>query len=125
MSLCVSRVCVWYMCTGLAGCVTRRALLLSGPCEGLCVPLTVLLSLAGVSVSTGAKGGGFGLVVGNYLCDTQAGALGCPGEQSPWSDRNNHLLCARVCGQAVEAERWGWGQLRPPWPRMPCSRFGP
>lgn len=75
--------------------------------------MTVLLSLAGVSVSAGVEGAGFGPVVGNYLCDTQACALGRPGEQSPWSDGDNHLLCARVCGQAVEAERWGGGQLRP------------
>lgn len=84
------------------------------PCEGLCVPVTVLLSLAGVSVSAGVEGAGFGPVVGNYLCDTQACALGCPGEQSPWSDRNNHLLCARVCGQAAEkAELWGGGSSGP------------
>lgn len=77
------------------------------------MPVTVLLSLAGVSVSAGAEGAGFGLVVGNYLCDTQVCALGCPGEQSPWSGGNNHLLCARVCGQAAEAECWGRGQRSP------------
>lgn len=78
------------------------------------MPVTVLLSLAGVSVSTGVKGAGFGPVVGNYLCDTQACALGCPGEQSPWSERNNHLLCARVCGQAAEkAECWSGGSSGP------------
>lgn len=32
------------------------------------MPVTVLLSLAGVCVSTGVEGAGFGLVVGNYLC---------------------------------------------------------
>lgn len=78
------------------------------------MPVTVLLSLAGVSVSAGVEGAGFGPVVGNYLCDTQACALGCPGEQSQWSDRNNHLLCARVCGRAAEnAELWGGGSSGP------------
>ena len=71
------------------------------------MPVTVPLSLAGVSVSAGAEGAGFGLAVGNYLCDTQACAPGCPGEQSPWSGGNNHLLCARVCGQ-------GWGAAPAP-----------
>lgn len=89
------------------------------------MPVTVLLSLAGASVSAGVAGAGFGPVVGNYLCDTQACALGCPGEQSLWSDRNNHLLCVRVCGRAAEKAELGWGQLRPWWLRMPCSRLSP
>lgn len=67
----------------------------------------------------------FGPVVGNYHCDTQACALGCPWEQLPWSDGNNHLLCARVCGRAAEAEPWDGGQLGPQWLRTPCSLFSP
>lgn len=89
------------------------------------MPVTVLLSLAGVSVSAGVEGAGFGPVVGNYHRDTQACALGCPREQLPWSDGNNHLLCAHVCGQAAEAERWGGGRLRPRWLRTTCSVFRP
>lgn len=122
---CVCSASVVRVCMAGPGVRPDRPSSSPGPCEGLCVPVTVLLSLAGASVSAGAEGAGFGPVVGNYLCDTQACALGCPGEQSPWSDGNNHLLCARVCGRAAEKAELGWGQLRPWWLRMPCSRFSP
>lgn len=78
------------------------------------MPVTVLLSLAAVSVSTGVEGAGFGLVVGNYHRDTQAWAFGCPREQLPWSDGNNHLLCARVCGTGSRGRALGWGAARAP-----------
>lgn len=54
------------MCVCVCVCVVRAHLLaggvtagphLLGPCEGLCVPVTVPLSLVGVSASAGAEGG--------------------------------------------------------------------
>lgn len=65
-------------------------------------------------MSARVAGAGFGPVVGNYLCDTQACAPSCPREQSPWSDRNNRCLCTRVCGQRQQKLSAGVGGSRPP-----------
>lgn len=71
------------------------------------MPVTVLLSLAGVSVSAGVEGAGFGPVVGSYHCDTQACAPGCPWEQLPRSDGNNRRLCCLWTGSRSRAPGWG------------------
>jgi hypothetical protein len=65
------------------------------------------------SVSARVVGAGFSFVVGSYLCDTQACAPSCPREQPPWSDGNNHLLCARLWTEAAEAGCWGGRQQGP------------
>ena len=75
--------------------------------------MTVLLSLDVGSVSTRVVGAGFGPMVGNYLCDTQACAPSCPGEQSPWSDENSPLHCARLWTEAAQPGLWSRRQLSP------------
>lgn len=93
-------------------------MLLSSACEGLCLLVTVLLCPAGVPVSTGVKGP----VLAPWLAITSATPRPglCPREQLPWSEGNNHLLCARVCGQAAGAEGWTGGQCSPRRFRTPC-----
>lgn len=82
------------------------------------MPVTVPLSLAGVSVSAGVEGAGFGLAVGNYLCDTQACAPGCPG-----SSRRGQAETITSCVPASVGR--GEGQPWPPWLKTPCSQSGP
>lgn len=75
--------------------------------------MTVLLSAAAGSVSAGAERAGFGPAVGSYLCDTQACAPGCPGEQSPWSEQTITASVPVSVDRAGEAQRRVGGRAAP------------